>query len=137
MPDPAPKAGAKAPIPYPSNWSKMSGAEKRQWEEKNRGKKPAPRPVAPPKQYAPTPAPAPAPVEEQTEEQPAEEQPAEQGYTTEGGAADHMRFTFTLPGREPVEACAATFLPKLLRELADAFEAQAQEVKNGMVDSEE
>lgn len=107
---------------FPSNWNKMTPAQKLEWRKANQQNVPAPRPVAAPKTYPPsmgTLPPQPAPQEQPQDEQPQTMESHEEGNTTLGGGT---RVTITLPGCEPVETDLLGLVPTLLRELASYYE---------------
>ena len=121
MAEQTPKGAPKKPVPYPANWSKMSGQERRAWEQKNKGH--APRPIAPPKQAAPPePKPEPKPPVEEyppTETTEGSEGTEDQGEYTPG--AELVKLTVQVGDGEPHEATPESFLPTLLRALADHY----------------
>ena len=109
-------------VPYPSNWGRMSQAERRKWEETNRGIKG--RPVAPPKQY-PAPTAPPEPTPPQDEYPPTDSTEPSEGSEGEGQSASclgDIRITVQVGEGEPHECAPETFLPTLLRAVAESME---------------
>lgn len=121
MAEQTPKPAPKPTPPFPGNWARMSSAEKRAWQEKNRG---GPNTKVQPAKPAaqPTKSPPAAQEEEYNEEKENQEGTALENEPYTGPEpTDEVTVTIQFPGQDVRQMTGKEFIRRLLGGLSDAL----------------